>query len=57
MDGGSYSGGKLVKGSEEQWMLVKDNGVGKAVSTDDESKREMVDEINRQRRSLIVMTP
>lgn len=57
MDGGSYSGGKLVKGSEEQWMLVKDNGVGKAVSTDDERKREMVDEINRQRRSLIVMTP
>lgn len=38
-------------------MLVKDSGVGKAVLGDDERKREMVDEISRQRRSLIVITP
>lgn len=33
-----------MKGSEEQWMLVKDSGVGKAVLRDYEKKREMVDE-------------
>lgn len=29
-----------MKGSEEQWMLVKDSGAGKAVLRDYEKKRE-----------------
>lgn len=46
-----------MKGSEEQWMLVKDSGVGKAVLRDDAKKREMVDETEDNVARGSVMTP